>query len=217
MECKLIIGRLAKGLAVALVLAVLSTLIFGKRSKEGSSVRLTSEETELILNSDSVMRVLTMDCPEDSVLLRATSDDFSDKDLRSTAYSTLAAKMVRTVTDPSQDGVGIAGPQVGLSRRIVAVMRYDKPDKPFEVYPNIRLDSLWGEITHGPEGCLSVPGKRGIVPRYSKVLVSYKDPETLRTVRDTVDGYTAIIFQHEVDHLQGIVYTDKADSVFARN
>ena len=160
------------------------------------------------------MRVLTVDTPSDLEILRTPCVDFPDGVLRSGIYRTLAANMVATVTDPGQDGVGIAGPQVGLSRRIVAVQRFDKDGEPFEVYPNIRIESLSGEITHGPEGCLSIPGKRGIVPRYSKLIVSYKDPASLKTVRDTVEGFTAIIFQHEVDHLEGILYTDKADSLY---
>lgn len=177
---------------------------------------LSEQELSIIMDSDSLMKVYRMDVPEDSIILRNVSVDFTDADLQSEAFATLAAKMVYTVTDPSQDGVGIAGPQVGLNRRVVAVQRFDKPGNPFEVYPNARLDSLWGEMTHRSEGCLSVPGKGGVVPRYSKVLVSWKDVETLETVRDTVKGFTAIIFQHEIDHLEGTIYTDKADSVYTR-
>ena len=69
-----------------------------------------------------------------------------------------------------------------------------------------------GDIVTGQEGCLSVPGKKGAVPRYSKVVVSYKDPLTLKTVRETVEGFTAVIFQHETDHLEGVLYTDKVIS-----
>ena len=125
-------------------------------------------------------------------------------------------KMVRTVTDPSQDGVGIAGPQVGISRRIVAVQRFDKEDEPFEVYANVRIDSLYGPMAYGQEGCLSVPGMRGTVPRWTSAIISYTDPATLLTVHDTVSGFTAVIFQHETDHLDGILYTDKADSLFVK-
>ena len=63
----------------------------------------------------------------------------SGKELKSNEYQSLADKMVATVTSPEEDGVGIAGPQVGISRRIVAVQRFDKAGEPFEVYPNIRI------------------------------------------------------------------------------
>ena len=161
------------------------------------------------------MRVLTVDNPEDSIFLRKKSIDFTDRDLASPTFIILAGKMVSTVTDPSQDGVGIAGPQVGLARRIIAVQRLDREGEPFEVYPNVRIEALSGDIVSGREGCLSVPGKRGSVPRYSTVVVSYKDPMTLNTVLDTVEGFTAVIFQHEIDHLEGILYTDRADSLLS--
>ena len=175
---------------------------------------LTKQEQEVINGQGQVMRVLTVDDPEDSIFLRKKSVDFSDRDLNSPTFIILAGKMVSTVTDPSQDGVGIAGPQVGLARRIIAVQRFDKEGEPFEVYPNIRIESLSGDVVSGQEGCLSVPGERGSVPRYSTVVVSYKDPLTLKTVNDTVEGFTAVIFQHEIDHLEGILYTDRADSLW---
>ena len=175
---------------------------------------LSKAERELIGSSPDLMRVLTVDDRDDSLFLRKSAKDFSDKDLRSEEFRTLARKMVRTVTDPSQDGVGIAGPQVGISRRIIAVQRFDKDGEPFEVYANVRVDSLFGPMAYGQEGCLSIPGKRGTVPRWTNAVISYKDPSTLQEVRETVSGFTAVIFQHETDHLDGILYTDKVDSLF---
>ncbi len=175
---------------------------------------LSKDEKALIAGSDSLMRVLTVYDKEDSLLLRNVSIDFTDRDLLSKDFEALAAKMLHTVQDPSQDGVGIAAPQVGLNRRVICVLRYDLPGEPFGVYPNARLDSLWGERLSGPEGCLSIPGWAGSVPRYQNIIVSYTDPETLRTVKERVEGYTAVIFQHEIDHLDGILYTDRADSLW---
>ncbi|MBQ5979333.1 MAG: peptide deformylase [Bacteroidales bacterium] len=175
---------------------------------------LSKEEKALIAGSDSLMRVLTVFDKEDSLLLRNVSVDFTDRDLLSKDFEALAAKMLHTVQDPSQDGVGIAAPQVGLNRRVICVLRYDLPGEPFGVYPNARLDSLWGERLSGPEGCLSIPGWAGSVPRYQNIIVSYTDPETLQTVKERVEGYTAVIFQHEIDHLDGILYTDRADSLW---
>lgn len=175
---------------------------------------LSKDEKALIAGSDSLMRVLAVYDKEDSLLLRNASIDFTDRDLLSKDFEALAAKMLHTVQDPSQDGVGIAAPQVGLNRRVICVLRYDLPGEPFGVYPNARLDSLWGERLSGPEGCLSIPGWAGSVPRYQNIIVSYTDPETLQTVKERVEGYTAVIFQHEIDHLDGILYTDRADSLW---
>ena len=175
---------------------------------------LSKDEKALIAGSDSLMRVLTVYDKEDSLLLRNASIDFTDRDLLSKDFEALAAKMLHTVQDPSQDGVGIAAPQVGLNRRVICVLRYDLPGEPFGVYPNARLDSLWGERLSGLEGCLSIPGWAGSVPRYQNIIVSYTDPETLQTVKERVEGYTAVIFQHEIDHLDGILYTDRADCLW---
>jgi peptide deformylase len=121
--------------------------------------------------------------------------------------------MMHTLTDPSQDGVGIAAPQVGINRRIVLVMRYDKPGQPIEPYLNIQIDSLYGTPEPGPEGCLSLPPYRGTVSRYPSVQISYLTPDGT-FVSEQVDGYSAVIFQHECDHLDGILYTDRADTVY---
>ena len=178
----------------------------------------TEEEAMLIWDCEGVMPVLTVQDSLELKVLRAEAAELSDADLLSDTYSRLASLMVATVTSPEQDGVGIAGPQVGVSRRVVAVQRFDKEGEPFEVYPDIRITAFRGENVEGPEGCLSVPGFRGMVPRSRDIDISYK---VIRcgTVKDTterVQGFTAVIFQHETDHLDGILYTDKAVSVSPR-
>lgn len=173
------------------------------------------QEDSCIVVSDSVMRVLSVNSPQDSTVLRRKSSFLNPGELSSDTFRTLVSKMLSTVKAPEYDGVGIAAPQVGILRRVIAVCRVDKDGAPFEVYPNVQIDSLFGEIRTGMEGCLSIPGIRGRVPRYSSVIVSYDDPETLSRERDTVSGFASVIFQHECDHLDGILYTDKADSLFS--
>ena len=173
----------------------------------------TKEQRLIIRQSDSVMYVTTW--PEDSAILRTPCVDFTKAELKSKDLRTLMDKMLATVRAPKHDGVGIAAPQVGISKRIICLQRFDKEDGPFECYLNVRIDSLFGEIGKGPEGCLSIPPMRGLVPRYTSVVVSYVQPETLEQKRDTVTGYTAVIFQHECDHLDGILYIDRADTVYA--
>ncbi len=172
----------------------------------------TRAERALILESDSLMYVTTIEV--DSAILRTPSVDLTTAELSSAELQVLLDKMLYTVQHPSQDGVGIAAPQVGLNKRIVCVQRFDKPGEPFECYLNAHLDSLGGEIAVGPEGCLSVPGKRGLVPRHTRVLLRYVAPGTREERTEAVEGFTAVIFQHEIDHLDGILYTDRADSVF---
>lgn len=174
----------------------------------------TEEELSIINGTDSIMRVLTIDRPDDLAVLRAQSADLSAEALASEAYSALAGLMIATVTHPSQDGVGIAGPQVGLNRRVVAVQRFDKEGEPFEVYGNIRIVAHHGEKAPGGEGCLSVPDRRGEVMRWQDIEIEYdavfaEGKVTVQPVRERIQGFTAVIFQHETDHLDGILYIDR--------
>ena len=205
------------------VLPMLAALLLGCGQKGGS---LTRAEKALINGSDSLMRVLTVEDSADLAVLRAESVDFTAADLASPEFEALVAKMKYTVQDPSQDGVGIAAPQVGLNRRLIVVCRLDLPGEPFEAYANVQIDSLWGDDIVGREGCLSVPGLRGNVCRKEFAAISYTDLAALAVDTDcrssildgtialpvrseVVSGYVARIFQHEVDHLSGILYTDR--------
>lgn len=170
----------------------------------------TAEESGIINSPSDTLHVYTVENQsENEVLRRESCLDFSDEMLSTEEYARLAFKMLATVTAPSQDGVGIAGPQVGISRNIVCVQRFDKPGEPFETYPNIRITNFYGEQEPGPEGCLSVPGKRGEVARYRDIEISYRNPVTMRDTTERIEGFTAVIFQHECDHLHGVLYSDK--------
>lgn len=171
--------------------------------------RWTTAERSLIEDQPDVMRVLTVGNEADLAVLRTPCRDLSTKELADPLYAVLAHKLIATVTSPEQDGAGIAGPQVGLSRNVIAAQRFDKPGEPFEVYPNIRITATYGEPELGSEGCLSVPGRRGQVLRYRDIEISYTSPETGKTVSERVQGFTAVVFQHETDHLKGVLYTDK--------
>ena len=187
----------------------------------------TETELALIHGTDSIMRVLTIDDPSDLLVLRSLSSDLSDSALLSDDFKRLAELMVATVTHPSQDGVGIAGPQVGLNRRVVAVQRFDKEGEPFEIYPNVRIVWTSDSLAAGPEGCLSVPDRRGDVLRSQEIVIEYADIDGAEYSRnedrlnsnryakpvpmalDTISGFTAVIFQHEIDHLDGVLYIDR--------
>ena len=189
------------------VLPVLAALLLFGCGHNGGG--LTRAEKALISGSDSLMRVLTVADSSDLAVLRAESVDFSAADLASPEFEALVAKMKYTVQDPSQDGVGIAAPQVGLNRRLIVVCRLDLPGEPFEAYSNVQIDSLWGDDIVGREGCLSIPGLRGNVCRKEFASISYADIAADTVRREVVSGYVARIFQHEVDHLSGILYTDR--------
>ena len=192
---------------------------------EVSLIREFSSGKSVPGTPEGTMRVLTITDSSDNALLRRQSVNLSARALQSEDYANLERLMISTVTHPTQDGVGIAGPQVGLNRRVVAVQRFDKKGEPFEVYPNVSIVWMSDSLAYGPEGCLSVPDRRGDVLRSQEIVIEYADLEQIRSAmssrlsklaqdalpvrRDTVKGFTAVIFQHEIDHLDGILYIDR--------
>ncbi|MDR3286137.1 MAG: peptide deformylase [Prevotellaceae bacterium] len=175
-----------------------------------SQTSFTPDEIEIINTyPQQKMRVLIYDNKADSLVLRQQTKEFSDEDLQSDIFKNLKAQMLLTVLDTANAGVGIAAPQVGISRRLIAVQRFDKPDEPFEFYANAYIIYYSDDKRIGAEGCLSIPNRRGNVERAETIVVKYIDTESLKPCADTVSGFSAVIFQHEIDHLDGILYIDK--------
>lgn len=109
------------------------------------------------------------------------------------------------------DGAGLAAPQIGVDLRVVIFggaenPRYpDAPPVPETVLINPQLQPLSAEVEEGWEGCLSVPGLRGWVPRWKHLRYAGCD-ETGRPFERTVEGFHARVVQHECDHLDGVLY-----------
>ena len=106
-------------------------------------------------------------------------------------------------------GVGLASPQVGISKRVIVV---DDGNGLIEAV-NPELFDKEGEQLAPPEGCLSIPGLLGEVRRAEKVRLKAQDRQG-KFFELQAEGYLARILQHEVDHLNGILFTDIADRVF---
>ena len=103
--------------------------------------------------------------------------------------------------------MGIAAPQVGLHRNVVAVQRFDKEGEPFEFFINPEIVERVGDKADGGEGCLSVPELYGNVSRWQEIVLRYRDEEFVEHT-ERIEGFTAVIFQHEVDHLAGRLFID---------
>lgn len=117
----------------------------------------------------------------------------------------------------SSQGVGLAAPQIGISRRIVIVAsrpnaRY--PHAPL-MEPTVMINPVFRPLSDekekGWEGCLSVPGIRALVPRFKDIRVEYLDEQGKRVEKELHD-FIARVFQHEVDHLDGLVFLDRVES-----
>ncbi|MDR2125234.1 MAG: peptide deformylase [Prevotellaceae bacterium] len=194
---------------IKLLLCICITFIFTEGCKN-SKLSFTDSEIEIINRySQQKMRVLLYNNTQDSLILRQQTKKLSTADMQSDIFKNLKTQMLLTVRDTANAGVGIAAPQVGISRRLIAVQRFDKDGEPFEFYANAYLVYRSDAKRTGSEGCLSIPGRRGNVERSETVVVEYTDTETLTQQVDTVSGFTAVIFQHEIDHLDGILYIDK--------
>lgn len=117
-------------------------------------------------------------------------------------------------TMAAKNGAGLAAPQIGVSKRVVIFgvgnnPRYpDAEEVPFTVLVNPKLVMLTREIEEDWEGCLSVPGMRGVVPRYTKLRYTGFDIEG-NPIERVADGFHARVVQHECDHLDGILYPQR--------
>ena len=125
------------------------------------------------------------------------------------ALDALIADMTDTML--AANGAGLAAPQIGVDLQLVIFgfernQRYpDAPPVPLTVLINPTITPLSGEESEGWEGCLSVPGLRGWVPRWSRIRYSGFDPQGKLIDRE-VDGFHATVVQHECDHLIGRLY-----------
>ena len=132
---------------------------------------------------------------------------------------TLINDMVETMRDAP--GVGLAAPQIGLSERVIVVEYYEreddseKEDAPKKVWAMINPELLRvsEEKLMGVEGCLSIPGLVGEVERHAEVHVKWLNRHG-KPMKVKAKGWLARIFQHEIDHLNGILFTERATRVW---
>lgn len=107
-----------------------------------------------------------------------------------------------------QKGVGLAAPQVGINQRLILVTLDNKIVVPM-INPKIISHSDFVEF--GEEGCLSIPGKWGQVRRYSEIIVEYLDEKEDKKILK-LNSFNARVVQHEIDHLDGILFIDYLDA-----
>ena len=119
-------------------------------------------------------------------------------------------------TMKAAEGIGLAANQVGLPWRLLVAELFRKDGKKEKFYaifnPEIEKESEEKEVDI--EGCLSVPGKAGEVERSLKVTISGQDRYG-RKIRVKASGILARVFQHEMDHLNGVLFIDKAEKIYA--
>lgn len=171
------------------------------------SQKFTKEERDFILAADStqMFKVIQITEPNELKILKAVSTDVNPKDK---LLPIVAKRMLFAMQNPQNPGVGIAAPQVGINRNLFWVQRLDKPGEPFEFYINPKIVWRSDLLRKGMEGCLSIPEDRGDVYRNYTIKITYFDLKG-NFKEEIVEGFTAVIFQHEEDHLNGILFTDR--------
>jgi peptide deformylase len=127
----------------------------------------------------------------------------------------LARQMLQTMY--SEDGIGLAAPQVGINKQLIVVdCELDDPTKPPYVLINPVITKKSQDVCVIQEGCLSIPGVFLDVTRPEVIEVSYKD-EQGRPQKLTAQGLLARVIQHEIDHLNGVMFVDRVDNTLAMN
>jgi peptide deformylase len=169
----------------------------------------SKDEVQMILSSDSLtpMRVYKITSKSDSLLLRQKSG-YIKPNPNDPVQKAFIKRLYKTVTDSLSLGVGIAAPQVGILKNIIWVQRFDKEYFPFEVYLNPMIIGYSEKKQTYKEGCLSIPNRSETLNSRSYSIVIDYDTENGEHNTETVEGFTSVIFQHEIDHLNGILYLD---------
>jgi len=108
-------------------------------------------------------------------------------------------------------GVGIAAPQVGILKDMIWVQRFDKEGFPFEVYINPVIRQYSTKKQDCREGCLSIPDRSDTTKTRAYAILLEYDRLSGDHITEMVEDFTAVIFQHEIDHLHGVLYLDHLD------
>lgn len=175
---------------------------------------MTKKEKDLIYggSAETPFRVLLSTNAEDSLMLRKKSIDIEP--VKDNADLQMLIQRMRATLEV-ENGVGIAAPQIGVSRNVFLFMRIDKPGHPMEVAVNPKITARSGEmVCFEDDGCLSVPDVYANSLRYEWIEVEYYNEEGEK-ISERLEGYsrfdnfTGIIFQHEYDHLQGVLFVDR--------
>lgn len=138
--------------------------------------------------------------------LRGKAEDVSVQEITTPEFQAFADTFGAFMIE--SDGVGLAAPQIGLKKRIIAVLEKDK----INVYANPEILKASQVLQESEEGCLSVPKTWGLVDRPKRLRIRAINRHG-RSVEFDVSGFTATVFDHEIDHLNGVLFIDKAKKI----
>ena len=146
-------------------------------------------------------------------VLRKQAEEVTKIDSETTR--SMISDMLATLAE--SNGVGIAAPQIYESCRIVIIASRPTPRYPYapDMDPTVMINPSYSPLSEATEkdweGCLSIPGIRALIPRYTSIEVEYITP-TDDIVTQRFEHFIARVFQHEYDHLNGLVYLDRVEN-----
>lgn len=152
---------------------------------------------------------LTIETWADNSILRAVSGPIKTTELHK--YRVLGESMLTYIKNPKNNGIGLAAPQVGTNKRMVVVWLpkgQDDEEYPILLMINPTIVKKSTETEVGEEGCLSLPNLRGNVARSLWVEAEWLDIKG-KKMRKMITGFGAKVIQHEIDHLDGVLISDK--------
>jgi len=157
-----------------------------------------------------MQKILTTSNPDELKILRQISAPIKLKELRDLKIQELIELLFDTMQKSKDlvglDAGGLSAIQIGIPLRFFWSLDYDT-DK-FKVYINPEIKILDKKQLLSEEGCLSIPDKNGEVLRYKKIRITYFNRDGVRIKRDYT-GFNSYVIQHEYDHLNGVLFTDK--------
>lgn len=191
-------------------------LLMGACKTANQEYKMNSEELEIIRSGKAhqPFRVLHTTDEKDSIFLRQKSVDVDIDGIADNKDFQLFIERMKATLEV-EEGVGLAAPQVGIGRNVFLFMRIAEEGYPVQVAINPRIVKTADEaFCFVGDGCLSIPGESGNTERYTWVEVEYYDEKGNKISERLMGGsrredFTGVIFQHEFDHLNGILFTDR--------
>lgn len=157
-----------------------------------------------------ILKILTIEKKKEKEILRKKSTSLSNSEIKDPEFQKFLDDLIHTaknyVMEEGWMTAGLAAVQVGKPLCVFVALNYETNE--FEEYINPEIDYLGSIQEKDVEGCLSLPGEQEKILRYKKIKVVYKDRFGEKKVKK-LDNYTSKVIQHEYDHLQGILFTDK--------
>ncbi len=158
------------------------------------------------------LKIITIKDPKEERLLRKRSQDISTKEIKTPQFQEFLDNLLYTAEHSEEQGNvpagGIAAVQVGKHQKVFFILNYDTNKWEVFINPKIEIEEFLKTTTK--EGCLSVPDILGDVTRYLKIKIKYQNREGEWETKK-YEGLNAVSIQHEIDHLEGVLFIDKID------